>query len=44
MAKQILKAGDSFYARPHAIHGVLCLEAGMLVDVFSPVRGDFIGG
>ena len=42
--KQILKAGDSFYARPHVIHGVLCLEAGVLVDVFSPMRADFIGG
>jgi quercetin dioxygenase-like cupin family protein len=42
--KQILKAGDSFYARPYAIHGVLCLEAGVLVDVFSPMRADFIGG
>ena len=42
--KQVLKAGDSFYAQPHAIHGVLCIEAGILVDVFSPVREDFIGG
>ena len=42
--KQVLKAGDSFYAQPHAIHGVSCIEAGILVDVFSPVREDFIGG
>lgn len=41
--KQILKTGDSFYARPHAIHGVLCIEPGVLVDVFSPLREDFIG-
>ena len=41
--KQILKAGDSFYARPHHIHGVLCIEAGILIDVFSPMREDFIG-
>jgi quercetin dioxygenase-like cupin family protein len=42
--KQVLKTGDSFYAPPHAIHGVLCIEAGVLVDVFSPMRADFIGG
>jgi quercetin dioxygenase-like cupin family protein len=41
--KQILKKGDSFYAKPHYIHGVTCLEAGILVDVFSPFRKDFLG-
>jgi len=37
-----LKEGDSFYIPPHAIHGVLCLEEGMLTDVFSPMREDFM--
>ena len=41
--KQVLNAGDSFYAKPNHIHGVLCIEAGVLVDVFSPMRRDFIG-
>lgn len=40
---RILKAGDSFYAPPNIIHGVLCIEAGVLVDVFSPMRADFLG-
>jgi quercetin dioxygenase-like cupin family protein len=40
--KQILRAGDSFYAPPTNIHGVVCLEAGILVDVFSPMRADFL--
>ncbi len=40
--KQILRKGDSFYAKPHHIHGVLCLETGILVDIFSPMRSDFI--
>ncbi len=40
--KQILRAGDSFYARPHHIHGVLCIEAGILIDIFSPMREDFL--
>lgn len=42
--KKVLKAGDAFYVTPDAIHGVVCLEAGMLVDVFSPMREDFISG
>lgn len=40
--KQILKEGDSFYIPPHAVHGVVCLEAGVLIDVFSPIREDFM--
>ena len=31
-----------FYVPPHAIHGAVCLEAGVLIDVFSPMREDFI--
>jgi quercetin dioxygenase-like cupin family protein len=42
--KQILKAGDSFYIPPDVIHGVVCMEQGILVDVFSPVREDFLDG
>jgi len=37
-----LKAGDGYYVPPHALHGITCLEAGMLVDVFSPHREDFL--
>ena len=40
--KQVLKAGDVFYVPPHAIHGAVCLEAGVLIDVFSPMREDFL--
>ena len=40
--KQILNKGDVFYVTPNLIHGVVCLEKGMLVDVFSPMREDFI--
>ena len=40
--KQILSAGDAFYIPPNVLHGVVCLEAGVLVDVFSPMREDFI--
>lgn len=40
--KQVLKAGDAFFAPPNTDHGVRCLEKGVLVDVFSPIREDFI--
>lgn len=40
--KKVLKAGDVFHAPPDVIHGVVCLEKGVLLDVFSPMREDFI--
>ena len=40
--KKVLQAGDVFYAAPGLIHGVVCLEEGELVDMFSPYREDFV--
>jgi len=40
--KKVLSAGDAYYIPPHVLHGAVCLEAGMLVDVFSPMREDFV--
>jgi quercetin dioxygenase-like cupin family protein len=40
--KKVLKAGDVFYIPPNVIHGAVCIEAGVLIDVFSPMREDFI--
>jgi quercetin dioxygenase-like cupin family protein len=40
--KKLLKAGDAFYIPPNILHGAICLEAGILIDVFSPMREDFI--
>ena len=40
--KQILKTGDGFFVNPNLIHGAVCLEAGVLVDVFNPMREDFL--
>ena len=39
---KILKEGDGFFPQPNVEHGVKCLEAGILIDVFSPVREDFL--
>lgn len=39
---KILKKGDGFFAQPNIIHGVVCLEEGILIDSFAPYREDFI--
>ncbi|MCL4120826.1 UNVERIFIED_CONTAM: hypothetical protein GTU68_006140 [Idotea baltica] len=38
----LLKTGDVFYIKPHALHGAVCKEEGVLLDFFSPVREDFL--
>lgn len=40
--KKILQAGDVFHVPSNLIHGAVCLEAGVLIDVFAPMREDFI--
>ncbi|HEX8329991.1 MAG TPA: cupin domain-containing protein [Hymenobacter sp.] len=39
---QVLRAGDSCYMPSNVWHGVECLEAGALLDVFSPARTEFL--
>lgn len=34
--------GDAYYVLPHVMHGITCIEPGVLLDVFSPVREDFL--
>lgn len=40
--KKLLKAGDVFHVPSNAVHGVVCLEEGVLIDIFNPMREDFI--
>jgi len=40
--KSILSAGDGYMVAPDVVHSVVCLEEGILVDAFSPVRHDFL--
>ena len=40
--KTILQVGDCFFVAPNLVHGVVALEAGSLVDVFTPAREDFL--
>lgn len=37
-----LSAGGSFVVPPNTMHGVVALEAGRLVDAFTPRRDDFL--
>ena len=37
-----VKGGDSVYIPPHVLHGAICTEVGILIDVFSPIREDFM--
>ena len=37
-----LGPGDSFYIDPNVKHGAVCRKAGVLLDVFSPAREDFL--
>ncbi|MFG1463726.1 cupin domain-containing protein [Xanthobacter sp. DSM 24535] len=39
-----LTAGDSFYVPSGVHHCALCIEPGILVDVFTPMRADFVAG
>jgi len=42
--KHVIEAGDGLYIAPNLIHGAVCHEAGVVLDVFSPVREDFLDG
>lgn len=39
---KILKEGDVYFVPSEVLHGAVCLEAGILVDVFNPMREDFV--
>lgn len=40
--KKILNSGDTFFILSNKMHGVVCLEEGILVESFSPMREDFL--
>jgi len=42
--KKVVNQGDGVYIQPNLLHSAVCLEAGMLIDTFSPVREDFLDG
>lgn len=40
--KKIVTAGDTMLKMNDVVHGCVCLEAGTLLDIFNPMREDFI--
>lgn len=40
--ERIVKAGDTMLKENGVIHGCTCLEAGILLDIFTPMRKDFV--
>lgn len=40
--KTIMEAGDTYYVPSNTVHGVVALENGVLLDVFTPQRQDFL--
>ena len=42
--KKVIVAGDGVYIEPNLLHSAVCLEEGILIDTFSPVREDFLTG
>lgn len=39
---RIVKKGDALYKSPNLVHGCKCTEKGILLDLFTPYREDFI--
>lgn len=39
---KVLKQGDTFYAGHNVTHGVIALEDSIILDVFTPIREDFL--
>lgn len=39
---KVLAAGDTYYVAPDVPHGVVALEETMLLDIFTPMRKDFV--
>ena len=39
---KLLQTGDSYYVPPNVVHGVQILEETKLLDMFTPMREDFL--
>ena len=40
--KKTVRAGDTMLKTDSVEHGCVCLEAGILLDIFTPMREDFV--
>lgn len=39
---KLLKGGDVYFVPSDILHGAICIKSGILIDVFNPLREDFI--
>lgn len=39
---RVVKAGDSMLKEKGPVHGCTCLKKGVLLDIFTPMREDFV--
>ena len=39
---KVVKKGDTMLKQDNVVHGCKCLEKGVLVDFFTPMRDDFV--
>jgi len=39
---KLVKAGDALHMPSNVMHGTVCKKSGVLIDVFSPIREDFM--
>lgn len=39
---RVVVGGDALYMEPDVVHGCVCLEPGVLIDCFSPMRENFL--
>lgn len=40
--KRIVCPGDTMLKRDQIVHGCICLEEGVLLDIFTPMRNDYV--
>lgn len=40
--KKIVNPGDSMLKKDGILHGCVCLKEGVLLDIFTPMREDFV--
>lgn len=40
--KKVVTSGDGMYMEPDVRHSCICIEPGIIVDCFSPMREDFL--
>lgn len=41
--KHVIAKGDTLLKQDGVEHGCVCLEKGILLDIFTPMRQDFVG-